>query len=216
MKSPLQFSPRGQSGKMVSEIFPHLGEHVERQRTLVVRPQPGEVERDRAPPDQKEAASQVFTGQQRAFRQRLLTPIGDALAAEPARAELVQQAAGGGAAMQRQRDGSLWAIGDRFAGRLVGGDGHQRYPARLGGGRVGTMEKQGLDFLDGVEDGLGLKRRASQTGDKDLPPLSIQCFRFESFDLFLFGMSHAHRPSCLPRPPPNKIRGVPYGKKVGA
>ena len=30
MKSPFQFSPRGQSGKMVSEIFPHLGEHVDK------------------------------------------------------------------------------------------------------------------------------------------------------------------------------------------
>ncbi|QEG39826.1 DUF1501 domain-containing protein [Roseimaritima ulvae] len=30
MKSPFQFTPRGQSGKMVSEIFPHLGEHVDK------------------------------------------------------------------------------------------------------------------------------------------------------------------------------------------
>jgi hypothetical protein len=30
MKSPFRFSPRGQCGKMVSEIFPHLGEHVDR------------------------------------------------------------------------------------------------------------------------------------------------------------------------------------------
>ena len=30
MKSPFEFSPRGQSGKMVSEIFPHLGEHVDK------------------------------------------------------------------------------------------------------------------------------------------------------------------------------------------
>ncbi len=30
MQSPFKFSPRGQSGKMVSEIFPHLGEHVDK------------------------------------------------------------------------------------------------------------------------------------------------------------------------------------------
>ncbi|MCA9058518.1 MAG: DUF1501 domain-containing protein, partial [Planctomycetaceae bacterium] len=30
MKSPFQFTPRGECGKMVSEIFPHLGEHVDR------------------------------------------------------------------------------------------------------------------------------------------------------------------------------------------
>lgn len=30
MKSPFQFSPRGQCGKMVSEIFPYLGEHVDK------------------------------------------------------------------------------------------------------------------------------------------------------------------------------------------
>ena len=30
MQSPFRFSPRGQCGKMVSEIFPHLGEHVDR------------------------------------------------------------------------------------------------------------------------------------------------------------------------------------------
>ena len=30
MKSPFEFSPRGESGKMVSEIFPHLGEHVDK------------------------------------------------------------------------------------------------------------------------------------------------------------------------------------------
>ena len=30
MKSPFKFSPRGESGKMVSEIFPHLGEHVDK------------------------------------------------------------------------------------------------------------------------------------------------------------------------------------------
>jgi hypothetical protein len=30
MKSPFQFTPRGQCGKMVSEIFPHLGEHVDK------------------------------------------------------------------------------------------------------------------------------------------------------------------------------------------
>jgi len=30
MKSPFKFTPRGQSGKMVSEIFPHLGEHVDK------------------------------------------------------------------------------------------------------------------------------------------------------------------------------------------
>ena len=30
MKSPFEFSPRGESGKMVSELFPHLGEHVDK------------------------------------------------------------------------------------------------------------------------------------------------------------------------------------------
>ena len=30
MKSPFQFTPRGQCGKMVSEIFPHLGRHVDK------------------------------------------------------------------------------------------------------------------------------------------------------------------------------------------
>lgn len=30
MKSPFQFSPRGQCGKMVSELFPNLGEHVDK------------------------------------------------------------------------------------------------------------------------------------------------------------------------------------------
>ena len=30
MKSPFKFSPRGQCGKMVSSIFPHLGEHVDK------------------------------------------------------------------------------------------------------------------------------------------------------------------------------------------
>jgi hypothetical protein len=30
MKSPFRFHPRGRCGKMVSEIFPHLGEHVDR------------------------------------------------------------------------------------------------------------------------------------------------------------------------------------------
>lgn len=30
MKSPFKFTPRGESGKMVSEIFPYLGEHVDK------------------------------------------------------------------------------------------------------------------------------------------------------------------------------------------
>jgi hypothetical protein len=30
MQSPFRFTPRGRSGKMVSELFPHLGEHVDR------------------------------------------------------------------------------------------------------------------------------------------------------------------------------------------
>ncbi|SVB04958.1 uncharacterized protein METZ01_LOCUS157812, partial [marine metagenome] len=30
MKSPFQFTPRGQCGKMVSSLFPHLGEHVDK------------------------------------------------------------------------------------------------------------------------------------------------------------------------------------------
>lgn len=30
MKSPFAFRPRGQCGKMVSDLFPHLGEHVDR------------------------------------------------------------------------------------------------------------------------------------------------------------------------------------------
>jgi hypothetical protein len=30
MKSPFEFTPRGQSGKMVSSLFPHLGEHVDK------------------------------------------------------------------------------------------------------------------------------------------------------------------------------------------
>ena len=30
MKSPFEFKPRGQCGKMVSSIFPHLGEHVDK------------------------------------------------------------------------------------------------------------------------------------------------------------------------------------------
>lgn len=30
MKSPFEFSPRGECGKMVSSIFPHLGEHVDK------------------------------------------------------------------------------------------------------------------------------------------------------------------------------------------
>ena len=30
MKSPFKFTPRGQCGKMVSEIFPNLGQHVDK------------------------------------------------------------------------------------------------------------------------------------------------------------------------------------------
>ena len=30
MKSPFQFSPRGQSGKMISSIFPYLGQHIDK------------------------------------------------------------------------------------------------------------------------------------------------------------------------------------------
>ena len=30
MKSPFEFRPRGECGKMVSSIFPHLGEHVDK------------------------------------------------------------------------------------------------------------------------------------------------------------------------------------------
>ena len=30
MKSPFEFSPRGECGKLVSSIFPHLGEHVDK------------------------------------------------------------------------------------------------------------------------------------------------------------------------------------------
>ncbi len=30
MKSPFEFTPRGECGKMVSSIFPHLGEHVDK------------------------------------------------------------------------------------------------------------------------------------------------------------------------------------------
>jgi hypothetical protein len=30
MKSPFEFTPRGECGKMVSELFPHLGEHVDK------------------------------------------------------------------------------------------------------------------------------------------------------------------------------------------
>jgi hypothetical protein len=30
MKSPFEFTPRGQCGKMVSSIFPKLGEHVDK------------------------------------------------------------------------------------------------------------------------------------------------------------------------------------------
>ena len=30
MKSPFRFSPRGECGKMVSEIFPNLGQHVDK------------------------------------------------------------------------------------------------------------------------------------------------------------------------------------------
>ena len=30
MKSPFRFTPRGECGKMVSELFPHLGEHVDK------------------------------------------------------------------------------------------------------------------------------------------------------------------------------------------
>jgi hypothetical protein len=34
MKSPFRFTPRGQCGKMVSEIFPHLGRHVDKMAFL--------------------------------------------------------------------------------------------------------------------------------------------------------------------------------------
>lgn len=34
MQSPFKFTPRGQCGKMVSEIFPHLGEHVDKMAFL--------------------------------------------------------------------------------------------------------------------------------------------------------------------------------------
>lgn len=34
MKSPFKFTPRGECGKMVSEIFPHLGEHVDKMAFL--------------------------------------------------------------------------------------------------------------------------------------------------------------------------------------
>ena len=35
MKSPFLFSPRGQCGKMVSELFPNLGEHVDKMAFIV-------------------------------------------------------------------------------------------------------------------------------------------------------------------------------------
>ena len=194
-----------------ADIVDHAAQ---RQRTLVVGPQPGEVAGDGAQPDQEDAAGQVLARQQRPLREGLLAQIGDTLAAEVARAELEQQTVVVVAAMQGQRDGSLVAIRHRLAGRLLGGEGHERDLARLCGGGVGTVEERGIDLLDGLEDGLGLKRRAGQTGDEDLPQLSIERLGLESFDLFLFRMPHAHGPASLPLPP--TIGGVPYGKKVGA
>ncbi len=33
----------------------------------------------------------------------------------------------------------------------------------------GALGKRGMDFMDGIENSLGFKRRTGQTGDKDLP-----------------------------------------------
>ena len=167
-------------------------------------------------PDQEDAAGQVLARQQRPLREGLLAQLGDALAVEIARAELEQQAVVVGAAMQGQRDGSLLAIRHRLAGWLLGGEGHERDLAGLRGGGVGTVEERGIDLLDGLEDGLGFKRRAGQTGDEDLPQLSIERLGLESFDLFLFRMPHSHGPASSPLHSPPTIGGVPYGKKVGA
>ena len=115
------------------------------------------------------------------------------LAAEVPRPELVQQAVVGGAAMQGQRDGSFLAIRHRLAGRLLGGQGHERDLTRPGRPAVGTVEERRIDFLDRPEDGFGLKRRAGQTGDQGLPQLSIQRLSIQSFEVVL--ARYAARPS---------------------
>ena len=38
MQSPFKFSPKGESGKMVPEIFPYLGEHVDKMAFLLSWP----------------------------------------------------------------------------------------------------------------------------------------------------------------------------------
>ena len=82
------------------------------------------------------------------------------------------------------------------------------------GGRVGSVGKRGIDFLDGIANGLGPKWRAGQTGGQDLPQLGAERLGLGSFELLLFRMPHAQGPASLPLH--FTIGGVPYGKKVGA
>src|SRR2546428_1643400 len=124
--------------------------------------QRGQIARDGARALGEDAIGQIFTRQQHALAQRLLTEIRKARLTKRGRSMLLQDAIVSGAAMQRQPDHPLLTFAERLAGWLVGANTDDRDFARHRRRTFNLIEKRKINLLDDFQNSFGLERRTVQ------------------------------------------------------
>ena len=150
-----------------------------------------QVSRDRPGRDEEDPIGQVLGRQQGALAEGLLAEVGEAGLTKGSHALLVEQSIVLGAAVQRQADGLLLAIGHGLARRLIRGDGDQGDLAGRSHRRIAVGVGK-IDFLDELEDRLGLKGRAVEAVSELVKELSIEGLGVESFERLPLAIPASH------------------------
>jgi hypothetical protein len=104
---------------------------------------------------------------------------------------LVEQSIILGAPVKRYADRLLLAIGDRLARWLIRGDGNQGDFAGRSHGSIAVGVGK-VDFLDELQDRLGLKGRAVQAVSNFMKELSIEGLGVESFERLSLSIPASH------------------------
>jgi len=126
----------------------------------------------------------------------LLAKVEDPSLAKASRTVFLKQEVVDLAAMEGKADGLLLAVGDRFAGRLVRGDGDERdLPWRKLRGLGGEEGK--VHLFDDAENGFGLERRTVESLLDLGGESSIESFGIQPLDDFPVSIANSHRVNLL-------------------
>jgi len=153
--------------------------------------QGGQIAGDGACADEEDAVGQVFGGEQAALAECFLTEVGNPGLSKCGGSLFFEQGIILVAAMDGETNGLLLTFGDGLSSGLVGGDDDQ---GDFAWWQVGLMliEQGKVNFLDDLQDGLGLEGRAIQPLTDFVSKAIFESYTLKPLQQFLGPIANTH------------------------